>query len=132
MIVDTSAIVAIARDEPDAETLVDILAHSVGTRISAGTVLKSSLVLSGSRSALLDEFLSTHDIEIVPFDAEQLRVAREAHDRYGRGSGSPARLNFGDCFAYALAKTTREPLHRTDRDRPPAEAIGPRHSCPPP
>lgn len=110
MILDTSVIVAIARDEPDAETLVDILANSVGTRISAATVLESSLVLSGSRSALLDEFLSTHDIEIVPFDAEQLRVAREAHDRYGRGSGSPARLNFGDCFAYALAKTTGEPL----------------------
>lgn len=110
MILDTSVIVAIARDESDAPTLLDVLANSSRTRMSAASVLETSLVLSGRRSDLLDEFLTTHAIEIVPFDAEQLHLARQAHVRYGKGSGSRARLNFGDCFAYALAKTTGEPL----------------------
>jgi ribonuclease VapC len=58
----------------------------------------------------LDAFLEAAGTTIVPFDEDQARVARAAYARYGKGSGSPARLNFGDCFSYALAKTTGLPL----------------------
>jgi len=62
------------------------------------------------RSARLDELLSRSDVEIVDVTAEQAHIARAAYRDFGRGSGHPARLNFGDCFSYALARATGEPL----------------------
>lgn len=83
-------------------------------RISAGTLLEASIVFD-SRAApeqrrRLDDLIAVTGIEIVPFDEEQYRLARAAYQDFGRGSGHPARLNLGDCFAYALARTSGEPL----------------------
>lgn len=82
--------------------------------MSAGTFLECSIVIDGRRDPLFsrefDEFMNRFEIEVVPVDVDQARVAREAYRDYGRGSGHPAKLNFGDCFAYALASVTDEPL----------------------
>jgi len=58
----------------------------------------------------IDEIIQKFNIQIEPVTAEQARIAREAYRGYGKGSGHPASLNFGDCFAYALARDKREPL----------------------
>lgn len=110
MIVDASAIVAIMRDEVDAVHFAARVEAAESVRVSVATVLEAHLVLGPSRRGDLDDWLAAARAEVIPVDLSQLSAARLGHDRYGRGSGSPARLNFGDCFAYALAKTTREPL----------------------
>lgn len=110
MIVDSSAIVAIANGEPEAEDFAQLLETTTLISISAGTVLETSIVLGPDGQALLDDWLSTTHALVEPVDVEQVRLARQAHLRYGRGSGSPARLNFGDCFSYALARATGRPL----------------------
>jgi ribonuclease VapC len=110
MIVDTSAVIAILRQEPEAQRMADAIAASperIG--ISAASALECALVAGRDHAPWLDEMLR-RSMTVIPFDAAQLAVARAAHARYGRGSGSPARLNFGDCFAYALATVTGEPL----------------------
>jgi len=109
MIVDSSALVASVRGEPDAAAINDLLASSV-VRVSAATVLEASIVVSPRSHPELDTLLTRAGAEVVPFDHEQARVARDAYARYGKGSGSQARLNLGDCFSYALAKVTGEPL----------------------
>jgi ribonuclease VapC len=109
VIVDTSAVVAIARMEPDGPRYVEAM-RDARPQISAATVLECALVLRPELSDLLDELLSEAGVTIVPFDAHQLAAARVGMARYGRGSGSPARLNYGDCFSYALAKTAGSPL----------------------
>jgi len=109
MIVDSSALVAILTAEPDAaELAAAIQAHPC--RISTATALETALVMQPAMAEEVDELLDAARAELIPFDAAQLRHARDAMSRYGRGSGSPARLNFGDCFSYALAKVTGEPL----------------------
>lgn len=116
MIVDTSAVVAILLDEPAAPPLYDaVLDHTEGRpRLSAPTYVELGVVVDGRRdpalSRNLDEVLLRLEAEVVPFDAEQARVARQAYRDYGKGSGHPARLNLGDCFSYALASVRREPL----------------------
>lgn len=110
MIVDTSALVAILRGEDDADRFIAAMESAPDLRVSAATVLECTLVLGPRRTELLDELLQVVAAEIVPFDEKQLAMAREAHRRYGRGSGSAARLNFGDCFTYALAHSRGEPL----------------------
>lgn len=112
MIVDSSALIAIIEDEPGAKDLVQAAAAadcrmSVATRLEAAIVSDSRSVAHGAR---LDELIEALEITIEPVTPHQGEVARRAHQRYGRGSGSPARLNFGDCFAYALAATTGEAL----------------------
>lgn len=114
MIVDSSAIIAILNDEPESGPFAIALASAKVVRMSAGTLVELSIVVDGTRdpvrSAWLDPFLSRSRIEIVDVTAEHARFAREAHRDFGRGSGHPARLNFGDCFSYALARSTGEPL----------------------
>ncbi|BDZ64123.1 type II toxin-antitoxin system VapC family toxin [Agromyces mangrovi Wang et al. 2018] len=114
MIVDTSAIIAILRDEPAAPACVAALASSTSTSMSAGTFIEASVVIDSNRdpvlSARFDELVAEAGIEVVPIDAELARIARAAYRDYGKGSGHPARLNLGDCFAYALARSTGEPL----------------------
>jgi ribonuclease VapC len=95
--------------EPDSAQLVALIA-SGPARVCAATLLESSIVLTRSLHAELDSLIRGSGMEVVPFDAEQAVVARAAHTTYGRGSGSKARLNLGDCFSYALAKVTGEPL----------------------
>jgi ribonuclease VapC len=110
VIVDSSAIVAILTAEPDAHRLADVVEATSRLRVSAATVLETSVVLGESRRPELKEWLAEAGAEIVPFDERQLTMAWHGHRRFGKGSGSPARLNLGDCFAYALAMTTGEPL----------------------
>lgn len=103
MIVDTSAIIAILGDDPEAAGLAALVEAAGDVRVSAATVLEASLVCGPTRQVDLDAFLAEVDAQVVPFDDAQLAVARSAHLRFGRRSGSPARLSFGDCLSYALA-----------------------------
>jgi ribonuclease VapC len=123
MIVDSSAIVAILLNEPDAEQYRMVLERSQVTRLSAGNYVELGVVIDGRRSKVashhLDNLLAMSRIIIEPVTESQARIAREAYRDYGRGSGHAANLNFGDCFAYALARDKREPLlfKGTDFDR---------------
>ena len=114
MIIDTSAIVAILRQEPEARRFAEAIEAAPVRRISATTYVEIGAVIDGGRdpvaSRLVDELLAKAGIIIEPVTAAQARIAREAYRDFGKGSGHAAGLNFGDCFAYALAKATGEPL----------------------
>jgi ribonuclease VapC len=114
MIVDTSALLAILRDEPEAQACAEAIEQAETCKISAGSFLEAAIVIDASgdpvASRRLDELLDVASITIEPVTVEQARIAREAYRDFGKGSGHPAQLNFGDCFAYALAKTRSEPL----------------------
>ncbi|MGH9574270.1 MAG: type II toxin-antitoxin system VapC family toxin [Candidatus Acidiferrales bacterium] len=113
MVIDTSAIIAILFGEAERPLFLDLIKKAESTMISAATVLETAIVLEarlgqpGSRE--LDAFLRQTGTEIIPVDLEQIEIARIAWSKYGKGR-HPARLNFGDCFAYALAKFLDEPL----------------------
>lgn len=113
MILDTSAVIAILRGEPEAATFSRAIAQAfgagAGVSISTATYLECALVAGEARAAMLDELLQD-PVEVVPFTPEHLALARRAHVRFGRGSDSPARLNFGDCMSYSLAMAAGEPL----------------------
>ena len=115
--VDTSAIVAIFRREQEALSFLDLLAAADSLHISSVAVMECSIVirslkiLSPTQSeSWLDDFLTTTQVAIEPIGMNDLTLARAAHIRYGKGTGHPAQLNFGDCFAYALAKRLGAPL----------------------
>lgn len=114
MIVDSSVIVAIVRGEHDASELAVKIASSPSCRISAASYVEAAIVVDSSRNPVisrkLEDFLGEAQVEIASVTAAQARIAREAYRDFGKGSGHPAKLNFGDCFAYALAKETGEPL----------------------
>ncbi len=110
MILDTSAIIAILNSEPEARLFAELIEMADEVSISIATVLEASLVVGPARQELLDEFLAVAQARAIPVDGDQLRVARAAHLQFGRGSGSPARLNFGDCFSYALSARTGQAL----------------------
>lgn len=114
MIVDTSAVVAIVRNEPERSAFMEALDLDNANYLSAASLLEASIVVDGSRDPVLsrrfDDFLAASAITIEPVTESQARIAREAYRDFGRGSGHPAQLNFGDCFAYALAKDRGEPL----------------------
>lgn len=114
MIVDTSALIAILRREPDARSFTDAIDAAGRRRISAGTYLEAAVVIDSNRDPVLsrrfDELIDSAEIVIEPVTETQARLAREAYRDFGKGSGHPAALNLGDCFAYALAKDRREPL----------------------
>lgn len=110
MIVDASIVVAILKQEADASYYAKILEAQDEIEISAATVLEASLVVGPRAQTKLTKLIHEAGIRVVAFDAAQADIARDAHIRYGRGSGSKARLNFGDCFSYALAKSTGLPL----------------------
>lgn len=114
MIIDTSALLAILRDEPEAAAYADAIQAAGTRRVSAVSFVEAAAVIDSSRDPVasrgLDDLLQEAQIGIEPVTETQARIAREAYRDFGRGSGHPARLNFGDCFAYALAKAVREPL----------------------
>jgi len=114
MIVDSSVILAILKDEADGLSLSRVLVAAVGARLSAASYLECSIVLDKNRdpvqSAGLDDLLEEARITIEPVTEAQARIARQAYRDYGKGSGHPANLNFGDCFSYALAREKREPM----------------------
>ena len=112
--VDTSALVAIDLDEPDADALLDVLIHESSCRVSAANLLETWMVIDRRRnaevSALMEGLLARFDIDVEAVTLDQVEIARAAFRKYGKGSGHGARLNFGDCFAYALARFWNEPL----------------------
>ena len=114
MIIDTSALIALITGERDAADFERTLDRAPIRRISAANYVEAGIVMDGRRdpvlSRLLDDLITSARIDIEPVTAEHALVARRAYRDYGRGSGHPARLNFGDCFAYALAVTTDEEL----------------------
>ena len=114
MIVDSSALIAILQDEEGARTISETLARSRSNRISAATLVEVGIVVDRRGDprlgARLDELIALHGLQIEPVTESQARVARQAHRDYGRGSGHPAGLNYGDCFTYALAREVDEPL----------------------
>lgn len=114
MIVDTSVLIAILKREPEAPAFSAILETEQDVKMSAAAYLESSIVIDGLRnptmSHSLDEVIEKSRIFIEPVTAEQAKIARQAYHDYGKGSGHPANLNFGDCFSYALARVKREPM----------------------
>jgi ribonuclease VapC len=113
VIVDTSAIIAILFDEPEAPRLAAALAAAETRRISAATLVEASIVVEiqtrGRGGSQLDALLRAAAIQVEPVTAEQALIARQAFVDFGKGRHR-AGLNFGDCFPYALAKATGEPL----------------------
>lgn len=114
MIVDTSALVAILRAEYDAPSYAQAIATAVSRRMSAATFVEAGAVIDRDPDPVvrrqLDALIEAAAISIEPFDARQAGIARDAYRDFGKGSGHPAGLNLGDCFAYALAKSSGEPL----------------------
>lgn len=113
MVLDTSAVIAILTGEGMASRLLAAIQADPVRRISAASVVECSLVLLGKYGEVaepqLDLFLREIGAEVVPVGEEHARLARDAAARFGRGR-HPAALNFGDCFSYALAIATEEPL----------------------
>ncbi len=113
MVVDTSALIALLDNEPDADRYETAVAEADSLVISAATALECKIVLEhryGPVGAVkLDQLLSEQLVEVIAFDREQYAIASAAYRRFGRGR-HPAKLNFSDCFSYALAKLRGEPL----------------------
>ena len=113
MIIDTSALVAILDQEPEAARIARALAADPERMLSAANLVEAGIVMQARRgddgARDLDLLLARLKVEIVPFTARQADIARKAFRRYGRGRHD-AKLNFGDCLAYALAKDTSAPL----------------------
>jgi ribonuclease VapC len=110
MIVDTSALIAMLREEPEAEAFRERLLGAANVRVSAGTLVEARIVAARTdNDGELRRLLDTAAAEIVPFDARQAELAFDGFIRFGRGR-HPAGLNLGDLFAYALARTAGEPL----------------------
>ncbi len=114
MILDSSALIAVLKEEPEAAAFIDLIDRAPHCRISAVNYVESAAVVDSNRdpvfSRQFDDFLRQAEIEIQPVTTPQAYIARQAYRDFGKGSGHPARLNFGDCFAYALAKESGEPL----------------------
>jgi len=113
MVIDTSALVAIAFNEAEAPALELRIAEDPVRLISAATILEAAMVIETRLGEIggseLDLWLHKAAVEIVPVDANHADCARRAWRRFGKGR-HPAGLNFGDCFAYALARLSEEPL----------------------
>lgn len=114
MIVDSSALIAILKNEPEALAFAQAIQAASVIRVSAATFLETHIVADGYKNpiitARLEEIFANPGVQIEPVTAEQAKIARQAYRDYGRGSGHPANLNFGDCFSYALARDKREPI----------------------
>jgi ribonuclease VapC len=113
MIVDSSAIIAILRNEPDAAAMAEALQEAPVRRISAVTYVEAAVVADNDRNPLLsrrfDGLVRDAQMLVEPVTARQAELARQAYRDFGKGRHK-AGLNLGDCFAYALAKETDEPL----------------------
>jgi len=114
MIVDSSALIAIVKKEPDWRSYAERLNMASHSEISAATYVEVSVVLERLRDPTLnhdiDDLIDRFNIRMEPVTVEQALIARQAYRDYGRGSGHAANLNFGDCFSYALARVKREPI----------------------
>jgi ribonuclease VapC len=113
IVVDTSALIALLMQEPEAEVLLDLAARAERVHLSAATRLELSLVAEGSRfnstSSEIEALLSNLRVEVLPFEANHLHWALHGWRHFGRGRHAAA-LNLGDCFSYGLAKALDAPL----------------------
>ncbi|HSO41974.1 MAG TPA: type II toxin-antitoxin system VapC family toxin [Rhodospirillales bacterium] len=113
MVIDTSAILAMLFDEPEADEFERLVEADPVVLVSAVSRVEAAFVVEGRKGDAgrirLNRFFELVRAEVVPVGTDQAEVACEAFRRYGKGR-HPANLNFGDVFAYALAKTTGEPL----------------------
>jgi ribonuclease VapC len=113
MIADTSALLAVFFEEPEAEDFARAIARAEVSRISAANLLEAGIVADNQTDPRtgrqLDALVANFHLLVEPVTEEQVRLARQAYLDFGKGN-HPAGLNFGDCFAYALAKATGEPL----------------------
>lgn len=120
MIIDPSVIVAMLLDEPEAPIFAGLLQGAEVIRLSAASYVELAAVVDGrgdaTASGALEPLLRRMHVVIEPFTERQAQLAREAYQRFGRGSGHPARLNMGDCFSYALARDLGEGLLFKGRD----------------
>jgi len=114
VIIDTSALIAIFRAEDDASDMALAIERAQVRKISAANYLETAVVIDASRdpvaSRRFDELADTAELRVEPVTHDQARIARDAYRDFGKGSGHKAGLNFGDCFAYALAKSAGEVL----------------------
>jgi ribonuclease VapC len=114
MVIDSSALIALLLTEPETPWFVTAIAGAPRRLVGAATYLETAIVMiarSGpDAQEKLDQLLAELAVEIVPFTRDQAALAIAAFKQYGKGSGHPAALNFGDCFTYALAKLTGEPV----------------------
>jgi ribonuclease VapC len=125
IVIDSSAVIAIFRQEDDAAHYARRIAADADPLMSAVSVVETSIVLRGLKKIpsdkaerWLDDFIETAGIRIEPVTPEQSRAARSAHIRFGKGTGHRAGLNYGDCFAYGLAKEMNAPLLCKGEDFP--------------
>lgn len=125
IVIDTSAIIAIFREEPEATQFARLIASDDQPVLSSGNLLEAAIVLRGLKDIQpakaerwLDDFIAAARIRIEPVTTEQAGYARSAHVRFGKGTGHKAALNYGDCFAYALAKALNAPLLCKGNDFP--------------
>ncbi len=125
IVVDSSAVIAIFRQEDDAAHYARCIAADDDPIISAANIVETSIVLRGLKKIAseraerwLDEFIETAGIRIEPVTREQAAIARSAHRRFGKGTGHGAALNYGDCFSYALAKAMNASLLCKGNDFP--------------
>ena len=114
MIVDSSALIAILNEEPLAPRCLEALLASPTTLMSAANLLEAAIAMDRHPSPVLgpalDDLIARLRVVVEPVTLSQVVIARDAYRRFGRGNGHPAKLNFGDCFAYALVKELGEPL----------------------
>ena len=114
MIIDATAIIAILREELEARSYAEAIASASSRRDSAVNYVEAAVVIDGSRNPVasrrFDDLFREAQLIVEPVTEAQARIAREAYRDFGKGSGHSAGLNFGDCFAYALAKVTGEPI----------------------
>jgi ribonuclease VapC len=114
MILDTSALIAILRLEAEAPEFAKLIEQAAQRGISAVSYVEAGAVIDSSKDPIasrrLDELIEAAQIAIEPVTEAQARIARQAYRDFGKTSGHPAKLNFGDCFSYALAKSNCEPL----------------------
>jgi ribonuclease VapC len=125
IVVDSSAVIAIFRQEDDAEDYARNIAAADDPVMSAANLVETSIVLRGLKKIApktaerwLDDFMKAAGIRIEPVTPDQAQAARSAHLKFGKGTGHGAGLNFGDCFAYALAKAMDAPLLCKGNDFP--------------
>lgn len=114
MVIDSSALIALLLGEAETDRFVEAIAAASIRLVSAGSYLETSIVMLSrigqSAPGQVQRLLSELAVAVAPFTAKQAASAIDAYRLYGKGSGHPASLNFGDCFTYALAKTARLPV----------------------
>lgn len=114
MVIDSSALLAVFFGEPEAVALLSRMIAADVCRLSAAILVEMGIMLrrdtSDRHTKILEEILRTANIQVEPVTEEQVLLAIDAFVQFGKGTGHPAGLNYGDCFSYALAKAVKDPL----------------------